>query len=199
MNQSDLESILRKARLPEIPEESLEMFPRRIAARLKRDDLPVHTARQFSPQLAWAFGLAACIIIAIGIGFKHRWMETGNIPARDSLTSLKVIHETLATFPNQVRAIVEDEHGLRLILADNTDVPTSPPLYVRICNGEHCVSFVTFSGQEIQVAGQNVTVLSDAHGGIILTGNRFVWSNIGRSDVGSRLKIEARNLGPAAM
>ena len=199
MNQSDLESILRKARLPEIPEESLEMFPRRIAARLKRDDLPVHTARQFSPQLAWAFGLAACLIIAIGIGFKHQWMEAGKIPARDSLASLKVIHETLAIFPNQVRAIVEDEHGLRLILADNKDVPISPAIYVHICDGEKCSSLVTFSGQEIQVAGQNVTVLSDAHGGIILTGNQFVWSSAERTTAGIHLKITAKNLGPAAM
>jgi hypothetical protein len=199
MNQPELDSILKKARLPEIPGESLEMFPRRIVARLKRNDVPNHAARKFSPQLVWAFGLAACVIIAIAIGHWHERAKTETIPANDSLTSIKLIRETLALFPNQVRAIVQDERGLNLVLSDNDDVPVSSPLYVRICDGKHCSSLVTFSGQEIQIAGQKVTVLSDARGGIILTSNQFVWSNTERNYADSRLKIEARNLGTAAM
>jgi hypothetical protein len=58
---------------------------------------------------------------------------------------------------------------------------------------------VTFSGQEIQLAGETVTVLADARGGIILTGNKFVWSNTDRTYVGNHLKIEAKNLGAAMM
>jgi hypothetical protein len=58
---------------------------------------------------------------------------------------------------------------------------------------------VTFSGQEIQVDGQTITVLADARGGIILTGNQFVWSNTERIDAGNPLKIEAKNLSPAAL
>ena len=199
MNQPELDSILKKARLPEIPGESLAMFPRRIVARLKRNDPPVRAARKFSPPLAWAFGLTACVIIAFAIGHRHGKMETDTIPANDSLADIKLIRETLALFPNQVRAIVEDEHGMNLVLSDNNDVPASPPLYVRICDGQHCSSFVTFSGQEIQVAGQKVTVLTDVRGGIILTGNQFVWSNTERTYAGNHLKIEARNLGSMTM
>src|SRR5208283_9100 len=128
MNQSDLESILRKARLPEIREESLEMLPRRIAARLKRNDLPARTARNFSPQLGWAFGPVACVMIVLAIGHWRGQIKT--VPAADSLTSLKFIRETLAMFPNQVRAIAQDERGLNLILSENADVPASPALYV---------------------------------------------------------------------
>ena len=69
-------------------------------------------------------------------------------------------------FPHQVRAIVQDESGLKLVLSDSGDVPVSPPLYVRISDGGHSSSFVTFSGQEIQAAGQSITVLADARGGI---------------------------------
>ena len=102
-------------------------------------------------------------------------------------------------FPNRVRAIVQDERGINLVLSDNDDVPVSPPLYVRICDGKHCSSLVTFSGQEIQIAGQKITVLADARGGIILTGNQFVWSNTERTYAGNHLKIEAKNLGSVAM
>jgi hypothetical protein len=54
---------------------------------------------------------------------------------------------------------------------------------------------VTFSGQEIQVNGQKLTVLSDARGGIILTGKQFLWSNTGQIAMQNHLKIEAKDLG----
>jgi hypothetical protein len=199
MKKPELDYLLKKARLPEIADESLAMFPRRIVARLKRNEPPARAARKFSPQLAWAFGLMACIVIAFAIGHWRKPMEPAAIAANDSLMNTKLIRETLALFPNRVRAIVQDEHGLNLVLSDNDDVPASPPLYVRICDGKHCSSLVTFSGQEIQIAGQKITVLADARGGIILTGNQFVWSNTERTYAGKHLKIEAKNLGAVAM
>jgi hypothetical protein len=199
MNNPELESTLKKARLPEIPEESLAMFPRRIVAGIKRNDPPARVARSFSPQLAWAFGLAACVVIAFAIGRWRGRMEKETFPANDSLASIKLIHETLAMFPNQVRAIVEDEHGINLVLSDTGDVPVSTPIYVRICDGKQCSSLVTFSGQEIQIAGQKLTVLSDARGGIILTGNQFVWSNTGQIAAQNNLKISAKHLNSVSM
>jgi hypothetical protein len=199
MNKPELESILKRARLPEISEESLEMFPRRIVARLKRNDPPVRPTRNYSPHLALAFGLAACVVIAFAIGHWRGRMETGTIPATDSLTSTKLIRETLAMFPNRVRAIVQDERGINLVLSDNDDVPVSPPLYVRICDGEHCSSLVTFSGQEVQIAGQKVTVLADTHGGVILAGQHFMWSDTERIYAAGHLKITTKNLGSIPM
>lgn len=199
MNQPELESILKRARLPEIPGESLEMFPRWIVTSLKRAAPPVQAERNFSLRLAWALGLAACIVIAFVINHWCSPIKSGTITATDTLANTKLIQQTLAMFPNQIRAIVENESGLNLILSDKEDVPASAPLYVRICDGKHCASFVTFSGQEIQVAGQTVTVLADTRGGIILTGNKFVWSNTERTFPGNHLKIEAKNLGAAMM
>jgi hypothetical protein len=197
MNNPELESILKRARLPEPSEESLELFPRQIVGRLKRIEPPVRAARFFSPRLAWAFGLAVCAALVFALGHERGKREA--VPADDSLANVKLIHETLALFPNRVRAIVSDEHGLSLVLSDHDDVPPSTPLYIRICDGKNCSSFVTFSGQEIQIAGQKVTVLSDARGGIILAGNRFAWSNTERNYADKHLKIEARNLGAMAM
>jgi hypothetical protein len=189
MNTAELESILRRARPPEISGESLERFPRRVVASLKRDIAPRPAARGFFPRLAWAFGLAACFLVALAVGHWHGRMETKTLPSSDILASTKMVREMQALFPNRVRAIVEDARGLNLVLSDGDNVPDSTPLYVRICDGQRCSSFVTFSGQEIQVAGQNVTALSDARGGIILTGNQFVWSSAEGIDAGSHLKI----------
>jgi hypothetical protein len=58
---------------------------------------------------------------------------------------------------------------------------------------------VTFSGQEIQIAGQKLTVLSDARGGIILAGNQFIWSNTGQIASQNNLKISAKHLDSVSM
>jgi hypothetical protein len=199
MNTPELESVLKKARTPEISGESLEMFPRLIAARLNRNVPAVRATRNFSPRLAWAFGLAVCAAVAFAIGHWSGRLERGTIPATDSLASLKLVREMVAMFPNRVRAIVQDERGLNLVLSDYDDVPVSPALYVHICDGKHCSSFVTFSGQEIQVAGQKLTVLADARGGIILEGNQWLWSSMEPIYAGNHLKIEARDLGSIPM
>ena len=194
MKNSELDDLLKKARLPEVPEESRELFPRRIVAGLKRPGPATRSARHRLQRLAWIFGLAACVVVAFAIGHWSGRMGTKNLAASDSLADLKLIHETMAMFPNRVRAIVQDEHGVNLVLSDQENVPASTPIYIRICDGEHCSSLVTFSGQEIQIAGQKLTVLSQPDGGIILTGNQFVWSNTERTYAGKRMKIEARNL-----
>jgi hypothetical protein len=208
MNQPELESILKKARLPEIPGESLKMFPRQIASRIHRErgswssslsgrggadgiTLKRELQRWF-PRLALGFAAALCILAAFVIG--HERGRRDAIPASDSLANAQLIRETLALFPNQVRAIVQDERGLNLVLSESDDVPVSTPIYVRICDGKHCSSLVTFSGQEIQIAGQKITVLSDASGGIILEGNKLVWSSTSRIYASSNLKIEAKPL-----
>jgi hypothetical protein len=200
MNNTELESILKKARLPEIPDDSLEAFPRRVADRLNRNDPLPHPARGFAPRLAWTFALVACAAIAFAFGHWRGRMETAAVPASDTLASAKLIREMMAMFPNQIRAIVQDDRGaVKLVLSDTGDVPASPPLYVRICDSQHCSSFVTFSGQEIQVDGQKITVLADPRGGVILAGNHFIWSSTERPSAVGQLKIEARRIGPVTM
>ena len=110
------------------------------------------------------------------------------------LQNEKVIKEMLATFPNRVRGIVQDEHGLNVVLSDKDDVPVSTPLWVQICDGKNCSAMVTFSGQEIRLGQRNVTVLSDATGKIILAGDNFLWSNGQALLADSKLKIEAKTL-----
>ena len=217
MNKPELESILKRARLPETPEEALEMFPRRIVAGIKREreswsssfslserriSIGITLKRELQrlfPRPAWEIATVICILAAFAIGHWRGRMDTGTIPATDSLVSTKFIRETLTMFPNRVRAIVQDERGINLILSDNDDVPVSPPLYVRICDGEHCSSLVTFSGQEVQIAGQKVNVLADTRGGVILAGQHFMWSDTERVYAAGHLKITTKNLGSIPM
>jgi hypothetical protein len=199
MNKRELDSILKRAQPPEISAESLEEFPRRVIAGLK-SDIPPRTAgpSQF-PFLAWAGGLAACLLMALAIGYFHARAESERISSGDILASAKLIREMLAMFPNRVRAIVEDAQGVNLVLSDDNNVPASTPLYVRISEGSNYSSFVTFSGEEIQLAGQRVMALADARGGIIVMGGKFVWSSAEGISAGNHLIIQAKTLGSAAM
>jgi hypothetical protein len=178
MNNSELEAILKKAQVPARPEEFWEM---------------VRMGQNWFPRFAWGLATAICILAAFTIG---RWRErVETVSPNDVLQNTKLIRETLAMFPNRVRAIAWDKNGFNLILSDRNDVPDSTPIYIRICNGKQCVSFVTFSGQEIQIAGQKLTVLSDFHDGIILSGDHFLWSSDGQIAMDKGLKIEAKGLG----
>jgi hypothetical protein len=200
MNNSELDSVLRKARLPQPSEEFWADLPQQIARQSNRSRLENLSSRQsrFS-RLAWGFATIVCILIAFAIGLWRGQDEKEANISRDILANPKLVQETLAMFPGQVRAIVEDQRGLNVVLSDTNNVPASTPLYVRVCNGKECAAVVTFSGQDIQIAGQKMTVLSDARGGIILLGSDFAWSSSQPTIAKSDLKITAKNLGLDAM
>ena len=100
----------------------------------------------------------------------------------------------LAMFPNQVRAVVQDERGINVVLSETNDVPASTPLWIRVSEGDRERSFVTFSGQSVQINQERVEVLQDAQGGIILVGDRFFWSSGEPGRALDHLRIQARAL-----
>lgn len=196
MNNSELENILKRARAPERSEDFFETFPQQVVRQLNRSAAQSsHVERRWFPRLAWGMATAICILAAFTIGHWRGRMDMKTVASSDILQNAKFIRETLAMFPNQVRAIVRDQHGLNLILSNHGEVPASPPIYVRICDGKNCSSCVTFSGEEIQIAGQKLTVLSDAHGGVIVAGNDFLWGSSTRVGLDKGLKVEAKELG----
>lgn len=198
MDNSELERSLKAAHEPALDAQYKEAFPDLVLANLRSTPSRKITAQtRCLPRLAWGFATALCILAAFAFGHWRGRMEAASAP--DVLADSKVVQEALAMFPHRVRAIVHDEHGINLILSDNPDVPVSTPIYVCICSGRQCSSLVTFSGQEIQIAGQTLTVLSEGDGGIILEGNQFVWSSNERLYSKKALKIEAKNLSPVAM
>ena len=194
MNDSDLAKKLKAAPVPTRDEDYWESFPRLVSAKLRTTpaERPI-VERHWLPRLAWGGGIAfACLMIGFALGHWHGQKQKSDPYAL--LQNGKMLREVLTLFPNRVRAIVQDEHGVQLVLADQPDVPVSTPIYVRICDGKQCASLVTFSGQELEIAGQKVTVLVDAQGGVIVTGSQFAWSSERPAGASGSLKIEARSL-----
>ena len=194
MNDSDLDKKLKAAPVPARDEDYWESFPRLVSAKLRSTPAGrPGIERHWLPRLAWGGGIAfACLVIGFALGHRHGRMEKNDPYAL--LQNEKALREVLTMFPNRVRAIVQDEHGVQLVLSDQADVPASTPIYVHICDGKQCSSLVTFSGQELEIAGQTVTVLSDARGGVIVAGSRFSWASDQPASTAGSLKIEARNL-----
>ena len=199
MNDSDLEKKLKSAPVPARDEDYWESFPRLLSAKLRTASAgrPM-VERHWLPRLAWGGGIAfACLMLGFALGHWHGQKQKNDPYAL--LQNGKMLREVLTLFPNRVRAIVQDEHGVRLMLSDQADLPISTPIYVHICDGRQCSSLVTFSGQELEIAGQKVTVLADAQGGVIVTGSRFAWSSDGPAGTSGGLKIEARTLNSTTL
>lgn len=196
MNNAELDKKLKAAREPNLEAEYQADFARGVLASLRAAPRESRKAsHSWWPRLAWGFATVVCILIAFAAGHWHGRKQA----EQDTLANAKLIQETLAMFPNRVRAIVHDEHGINLVLSDRDDVPVSTPIYVRICDGENCASLVTFSGQEIQIDGQKLTALADGKGGVIVEGNRFAWSSGTQNYAQKDLKIEARLIPPGSM
>jgi hypothetical protein len=200
MNDSELDKILKAAKTPERSDEFWAQFPRHVTSRLHwKPAAREGQSRHWLPRLAWSLtALAACVLIGFFVG---HWRGRSDALAENGLLqNEKVIKEMLAMFPNRVRAVVQDDHGLHLVLSDKDDVPASTPLWVKVCDGKNCSATVTFSGQQIQVGHQDVTVLADPQGKIILAGDSFLWSNGHPMLAGNdKLKIEAKALGPLVL
>ena len=189
MNNSELNKLLESAKVPEQSVEHWESFPDQVVRSLRgRRAADISAAHRYRrPALAWGLALATCLVIGF---FLIPWR--GANQANGLLQNGKLVSEVVALFPNQVQAIIQDEHGLRLSLADTPNVAQSQPLWIKICDGKKCRSIVTFSGQVVQIDGQRVEALADASGGVMLVGEHFFWS--ARDRTPGRLRINAQQL-----
>ncbi len=146
---------------------------------------------------AWLFGslaAAACVLLA-WIFFRPatpgKNLATAP-PARQEDAAAVILREVSALFPNQVRSIVKDESGLQMILADEPNIEPTPALVLKICDARSCREIITFSGQNIEIAGHEVTVKAKNGGRVILDGGKFLWSSDLKKQPGSDIHIESR-------
>jgi len=196
MNPSELERQLRQARVPERSEEYWENFPEKVLAELRAEARssepePLPRARRFI-HLAWGLGAAfACLLISFAADY---WYDRRSSDDSALLQSRKLVSEMLTLFPNQLRAIIQDEHGVRLDLAEKPEVPASTPLWIQITEGGRKRVIVTFSGQNLQLANQQVEVLANAQGQVMLVGDGLFWSSTEPDRASSQLRIKAKPL-----
>ena len=80
------------------------------------------------------------------------------------------------------------------MLAQEPNLPASPPLYLKISGPRGCQRFVTFSGQQIHVNGDVCDVLADHRGNVLVVGRQLLWSGSKASGGSGQYQIEARAL-----
>ena len=115
MDNFDLESILRTARTPDRPDEYWERFPARVLARAQtRSGLKSRRASWFQP-LAWCGAMtAACLLMGLGLAYESRpalgafWRHEKSICLR------------WEQLPDRLRVVMQDEHGLHRLVADQS-------------------------------------------------------------------------------
>jgi hypothetical protein len=105
-----------------------------------------------------------------------------------------LLREFSALYPNQVKSIVQDSHGIELSLADQPYASSGKPLALRVCEPRGCREIITFSGQNIEVAGHAVTVRTGNGDRVILDGERFMWSSDLEESPAPGVHIKSRRL-----
>jgi hypothetical protein len=169
-------------------------LPQRISARLhwqQRRNANVNLPSRPRAGVVSGWGFAGGTVLVL-LGFLlGNWH--GNKQATALLQNEKLLREVFAMFPNQVQAIIQDEKGLHLSLAEEASVPQSQPLWIKVCEGKACRSIITFSGQMVQIADKPVEVLADAQGGVMLVGEHFFWSSR-EGGAGEQMQIKAQQL-----
>jgi hypothetical protein len=196
MKRVDLDKMLKSVPVPERSEEYWQEFPDRVIAGLQAKQSRRRVER-WQPRLAWVFAIACVLVFVSGLALRH-WRGSGlDNESSALLQNEKIVREVLTFFPNRVRAIEQSEQGMQLVLSDKPDVPASTPLWIRICDGRQCRVVVTFSGQDLQIAGEKVEVLADAQGRVMLVGDRLFWSESETGFASGHLRIQARALAYA--
>lgn len=196
MKNDELDQLLKSAPVPERTPEFWAELPQRIAAKThwqaQRPATSVAEPRGFN-WLNWAIG-GAVVAVVLCISFLLQPGPASRASANRLVRAEKCYREVEAMFPNQVQAIIFDEHGPRVVLSEKADVPDSPPVYLRICGPRGCQEVVTFSGQQLRVNGDVCDVLLDSAGNVLLVGQTIVWSGNSPDRPVGRFRIEGSSI-----
>jgi hypothetical protein len=109
MTDFDLESKLRSVPVPERSPEYWGDFPAQVRAGLRHTPVEFAARHARLPRLAWGGSIAlACVMFCL-----CAW------PAIHGLTqNQKAFRRELAQFPNHLRVLMQDDHGMHYLIAD---------------------------------------------------------------------------------
>jgi len=204
VKNSELEQILKSAPVPDRPGAYWGQFPQRVMAKTNwlrtRVDAGAGQPQTKPFWLRYRFRFA---IVGLGLAISglllvfvlgSRQGRQLSITEPQLAAARKYFQEIETLFPGQVQAIVFDQQGSHLVLAERSNVPTSSPLYLRICGPKGCQNYVTFSGQQIRLNGETCEVLLDHHGNVLLVGQRWIFSTAQASAKHARYQVAAQPL-----
>jgi hypothetical protein len=206
MNDTELNEVLKRANVPERGADYWERFPSQVTAEIERRTQQPHALPNVSNTWSWVSGLRSfatkpafavgVAVVCLTLGFVLGSWKGEHSPANDPQLAVarKYFREIEALFPNQLQAIVFDQQGTHLVLAQEPNLPASPALYLKICGPNGCQRFVTFSGQQIRVNGDVCDVLADHQGNVLLVGRQLLWSGATGNARSGQYQIEARAL-----
>jgi hypothetical protein len=115
MNDSELDSKLKAARVPPRDEDYWEVFPRRVAGKLRAVPSEPTVRAACPPWLAWG---AAAVLICLAAAFCHGHSRTPKEIARALIKDERAIRMELAQLPGRLRTLMRDEHGLGSLIAE---------------------------------------------------------------------------------
>ena len=116
MNDLDLDSKLKAARVPEREEDYWAAFPARVLAKSRTTPME-RVPRAWLPRLACGSSMAlACLFMALccGPGVGHREKTV----CYAFLKNIKSFRAELAQLPGRVRTVMQIEHGLHSLIED---------------------------------------------------------------------------------
>jgi hypothetical protein len=109
MNDFELESKLKTARVPARSEDYWENFPASVRLQLRHAPVELAPRNFWLPRLAWSGGFAAaCLVFTLSL-----WPSV-----RVVLQGEKTFRRELAQLPNHLRTFMADEHGMHYLVAD---------------------------------------------------------------------------------
>ena len=205
MNDSELNELLRRARMPErraqkwkeLTDETMRQVARSTiaAAPLRHQSglgALVRTLCFAHRRWIWTGGFTtACLLVGLFIGYWHaRYAQERSEIAE----ARKLFVELNAMFPSQLEAIVINGGTPKLVLSEKPSPNKGAPLFVRVCKAKRCEMIITFSGERVSVNGQNCDVFVNAEGRIIVAGEHFVWTSGEEKLRNSGYQIEAAPL-----
>ena len=194
MKDKELNEVLKRAAVPERGADYWERFPSQVTAEIERRRQHARAERSAEAPARWMAEAAlrgrgrprsalwsanrpspsgwplVCLALGFVLGIWRGQRSPGYDP--QLAEARKYFQEIEGLFPNQLQAIVFDQQGAHLVLAQEPNLPASPPLYLKICGPEGCQRFVTFSGQQIRVNGDVCDVLADHQGNVLVVGRQ---------------------------
>lgn len=115
MKRFDLDSELKSARVPERGEEYWENFPGRVTSELRKAESPAPSSHPLLHPLVWVGGAAiACLALALTLGFS----SAPKVLAYAVHHNKQEIRTTLNEFSEHVETLMQNEHGMQWLLAD---------------------------------------------------------------------------------